>query len=171
MGKKAPKLCKVQMEFSPIHDITPGLNSQGNNRAPVYNISTETDPNMVKLPFVPEKTRAEINAAELLEDASAAGRALLDVASETIKNVDLSEIQKTNKYIEDVIENDRLNNEYWEAEARKSRNEQALRDALPVLNDALSPVTPRTPAGSGAGLTPGNLRREGIFGSSRRRPL
>jgi len=57
VGKKAPKLCKVQLEFSPIHDITPGLNSQGNNRAPVYNISSETDPNNVVLPFYQKKKK------------------------------------------------------------------------------------------------------------------
>jgi hypothetical protein len=38
-GRKAPKLCKITVEFSPIHDITPGLDSQGNNRAPVYRVA------------------------------------------------------------------------------------------------------------------------------------
>lgn len=32
----APMLCKVTLQFSPIHDIAPGLDSQGYNRAPVY---------------------------------------------------------------------------------------------------------------------------------------
>lgn len=35
-GKKAPKMCKVTIAFSPIHDISPGLDSQGYNRSPVY---------------------------------------------------------------------------------------------------------------------------------------
>jgi len=35
-GYRAPKLCKVTVSFSPIHDITPGLDWQGANRAPIY---------------------------------------------------------------------------------------------------------------------------------------
>lgn len=35
-GRRAPKMCKVTIAFSPIHDITPGLDSLGANRAPVY---------------------------------------------------------------------------------------------------------------------------------------
>jgi hypothetical protein len=38
-GRKAPKMCKVQVEFAPIHDISPGINAQGNNRAPIYRVS------------------------------------------------------------------------------------------------------------------------------------
>jgi hypothetical protein len=34
----APMMCKVTISFSPIHDITPGLDSQGYNRAPIYPI-------------------------------------------------------------------------------------------------------------------------------------
>lgn len=34
--KKAPKMCKVTISFSPIHDISPGLDSNGYNRAPIY---------------------------------------------------------------------------------------------------------------------------------------
>jgi hypothetical protein len=36
VGNKAPMMCKVTLSFSPIHDISPGLDSQGYNRAPVY---------------------------------------------------------------------------------------------------------------------------------------
>jgi len=35
---RAPKMCKVTMSFSPFHDITPGLDSRGANRAPIYPI-------------------------------------------------------------------------------------------------------------------------------------
>jgi hypothetical protein len=35
-GKKAPKMCKVTISFSPMHDISPGLDSYGYNRAPIY---------------------------------------------------------------------------------------------------------------------------------------
>lgn len=36
MGLKAPKMCKVSIDFTPIHDISPGLDHMGANRAPVY---------------------------------------------------------------------------------------------------------------------------------------
>lgn len=36
LGHKAPKICKVTLSFSPIHDISPGLDHMGYNRAPVY---------------------------------------------------------------------------------------------------------------------------------------
>jgi len=35
---KAPKMCKVTISFSPFHDITPGLDHKGANRAPLYNV-------------------------------------------------------------------------------------------------------------------------------------
>lgn len=35
-GRKAPKMCKVTISFAPFHDITPGLDHTGFNRAPVY---------------------------------------------------------------------------------------------------------------------------------------
>jgi len=34
----APKMCKVTLSFSPIHDISPGIDSHGYNRAPVYSV-------------------------------------------------------------------------------------------------------------------------------------
>jgi hypothetical protein len=33
---KSPKMCKVTISFSPVHDISPGLDHEGGNRAPVY---------------------------------------------------------------------------------------------------------------------------------------
>jgi hypothetical protein len=36
LGHKAPKMCKVTISYSPIHDISPGLDSNGYNRAPIY---------------------------------------------------------------------------------------------------------------------------------------
>lgn len=36
LGRTAPKMCKVTINFSPIHDITPGIDHMGYNRAPVY---------------------------------------------------------------------------------------------------------------------------------------
>jgi len=35
-GNRAPRYCKVQMSFDPIHDIAPGIDADGFNRAPIY---------------------------------------------------------------------------------------------------------------------------------------
>jgi hypothetical protein len=35
---RAPMACKVNISFHPIHDIAPGLDSNGFNRAPIYNV-------------------------------------------------------------------------------------------------------------------------------------
>lgn len=45
-NRVAPKLCKVTLTFSPIHDISPGIDHQGYNRAPVYPVG----------PFAPSYT-------------------------------------------------------------------------------------------------------------------
>lgn len=37
-GRVAPKMCKVTLTFSPVHDITPGIDHHGFNRAAVYPI-------------------------------------------------------------------------------------------------------------------------------------
>jgi hypothetical protein len=40
IGSKAPKMCKVSITFSPIHDISPGLDSNGYNRSAVYPVGS-----------------------------------------------------------------------------------------------------------------------------------
>lgn len=35
-GSRAPKMCTIQFSFSPIHDIEPGLDHNGYNRAPIW---------------------------------------------------------------------------------------------------------------------------------------
>ena len=37
-NSRAPMACKVQFGFDPIHDISPGLDVNGFNRAPIYNV-------------------------------------------------------------------------------------------------------------------------------------
>ncbi len=37
-GSRAPKMCKISIALTPIHDIAPGIDSSGFNRAPVYNV-------------------------------------------------------------------------------------------------------------------------------------
>lgn len=41
-GQTAPKVCKIKLDFSPIHDIAPGLDSNGFNRAPIYGVGKAT---------------------------------------------------------------------------------------------------------------------------------
>jgi hypothetical protein len=38
-GYRAPKMCKISIAFTPIHDITPGLDADGMIRAPVFNVA------------------------------------------------------------------------------------------------------------------------------------
>lgn len=35
-GSTAPKMCKITISFSPIHDISPGIDHLGYNRSPIY---------------------------------------------------------------------------------------------------------------------------------------
>lgn len=37
-NSRAPTACKITIGFNPIHDISPGLDSNGFNRAPIYNV-------------------------------------------------------------------------------------------------------------------------------------
>ena len=37
-GSKAPKIARIQCQFQPVHDIAPGLDHLGYNRAPVYQV-------------------------------------------------------------------------------------------------------------------------------------
>jgi hypothetical protein len=39
----APKLCKVSIQFSPIHDISPGIDYNGYNRAPIYQVGSQQE--------------------------------------------------------------------------------------------------------------------------------
>lgn len=43
-GSKAPMMCKVSLSFHPIHDIAPGLDHNGFNRAPIYPVGRFMNP-------------------------------------------------------------------------------------------------------------------------------
>lgn len=47
-GQTAPKLCKVTISFSPIHDISPGIDHAGYNRAPIYPVGRGMAPSKIK---------------------------------------------------------------------------------------------------------------------------
>ncbi len=42
-NSKAPQWCKVTMNYQPIHDIQPGLDENGFNRAPIYPVGSLTN--------------------------------------------------------------------------------------------------------------------------------
>jgi hypothetical protein len=42
-GSQAPKSCTVSISFTPIHDIAPGIDYAGFNRAPVYRIGKQIE--------------------------------------------------------------------------------------------------------------------------------
>jgi len=44
-GHTAPKMCKVTISFAPIHDITPGIDHTGYNRAPIYPVGNAMNDN------------------------------------------------------------------------------------------------------------------------------
>ncbi len=44
VGSKAPKMCKVTMSFIVIHDISPGIDWLGYNRAPIYPVGLAMKP-------------------------------------------------------------------------------------------------------------------------------
>ena len=39
-GSRAPKICNIKVKFDPVHDIAPGLDSDGFNRAPTHNVGS-----------------------------------------------------------------------------------------------------------------------------------
>ena len=42
-GARAPRMCEVTLGLIPIHDITPGLDHNGINRAPIYKVGSSRD--------------------------------------------------------------------------------------------------------------------------------
>ena len=39
-GRTAPKMCKITVSFAPIHDVSPGIDHLGYNRAPIYAVGS-----------------------------------------------------------------------------------------------------------------------------------
>ena len=42
-GSRAPRMCEISLGLIPIHDITPGLDHTGINRAPIYKVGSSRD--------------------------------------------------------------------------------------------------------------------------------
>lgn len=43
VGDRAPRMCEVSLGLVPIHDITPGIDHNGLNRAPIYKVGSSRD--------------------------------------------------------------------------------------------------------------------------------
>ena len=43
VGRRAPRMCEITLGLIPIHDITPGLDHNGINRAPIYKVGSSRD--------------------------------------------------------------------------------------------------------------------------------
>jgi hypothetical protein len=68
-NSRAPTACKITVNFDPIHDISPGLDAYGANRAPVYNVGANRmvagDPHPdggLKSKFFYDRSGAETNS-------------------------------------------------------------------------------------------------------------
>lgn len=61
-GARAPKMLKVTLQFTPIHDIAPGIDSSGFNRAPIYNVGTAMNSVAGDGPDEESKGRQSFNA-------------------------------------------------------------------------------------------------------------
>jgi hypothetical protein len=57
INNRAPKLIKVSMQFDPIHDIQPGLDHNGFNTAPIYNVGGT-------MKQITRNSQAEVNSRE-----------------------------------------------------------------------------------------------------------
>ena len=75
-GAKAPQWCRIEMSFSPIHDIPPGLDDDGFNRAPVYPVGAVSS-----FVFSEDEVDTPPAAVEQPKDASNGG------AEETIMQI------------------------------------------------------------------------------------
>lgn len=42
-GSRAPMMCKISMNFAVVHDIAPGVDHTGFNRAPIYNVGRQSN--------------------------------------------------------------------------------------------------------------------------------
>ncbi len=88
-GSRAPKICEIRMSFEPIHDIAPGLDSDGFNRAPVYQVG-----DVVQSVAGVERTR---NTIDLPEARPIEPGSDLVVDRNNTRKIDQSILEKTEK--------------------------------------------------------------------------
>jgi hypothetical protein len=69
-GGRAPKVCDVSVKFDPVHDIAPGLDKAGFNRAPTHNVGSIMN-NMAGDPFEKGHDAAKKSFDKAMNDAAA----------------------------------------------------------------------------------------------------
>lgn len=62
---RAPKMCKITMQMSVIHDIAPGLDADGFNRAPVYSVGRQSNAIAGKNPGFPDTSNFSDNLKKI----------------------------------------------------------------------------------------------------------
>jgi len=65
LGARAPKMCKITMQMSVIHDIAPGLDADGFNRAPVYSVGRQSNAIAGKSPGFPDTSNFSDNLKKI----------------------------------------------------------------------------------------------------------
>jgi hypothetical protein len=64
-GARAPKMCKITMMMAVIHDIAPGLDADGFNRAPVYSVGRQSNAIAGKEPGSPDTSSFSDNMKKI----------------------------------------------------------------------------------------------------------
>ena len=72
-GARAPKVCEITISFDPVHDIAPGLDAQGFNRAPTYQVGSISNEIVGDTDHI-EKQTLELDAGDLAADAELKGQ-------------------------------------------------------------------------------------------------
>lgn len=65
LGARAPKMCKITLQMSVIHDIAPGLDADGFNRAPVYSVGRQSNAIAGKNPGFPDTSNFSDNLKKI----------------------------------------------------------------------------------------------------------
>lgn len=96
-GAKAPQWCKISLSFSPIHDLPPGIDDDGFNRAPIYPVGAVGNfSGDVQTPSE-EPADAPVSSSPLGEAVSTAQTLISRAAEDLLEDVDamsISEIRR-----------------------------------------------------------------------------
>lgn len=65
LGARAPKMCKITLQMAVIHDIAPGLDANGFNRAPVYSVGRQSNAIAGKNPGFPDTSNFSDNLKKI----------------------------------------------------------------------------------------------------------
>jgi hypothetical protein len=72
-GARAPKVCEITISFDPVHDIAPGLDAQGFNRAPTYQVGSISNEIVGDTDHI-EKPELEFDFDDMADDSELKGQ-------------------------------------------------------------------------------------------------